>query len=741
MTFEALLKKNTLAALLHGLRLALNFLLIVALARILMPEQLGYYSYVISLVMFLSMPAEFGLSQLVIRETTRLTAEGKWARLKGLWRWANQFVGVTSLAFGLLGVGIAVWLAPVTPALRADVLLWGLLLVPLNALGSVRAGALRGLERLFGGMLPEYVIRPGLLLLIVLAAATVTEITAEKAMVFHVMTAAVAFLMGAIYLQRVKPQAVTAPLPPTYDRRSWLHSAIAFGLMNGSAILIMQVDLLVLGAMATSEDVGIYKATAQMASLVAFGLTAINLAAAPYYSKYANQPQILQRLAYANVRIAGALAAPVLLAFWFMGDSILALCFGSAFERGYSVLVILAIGQMVNVATGSVGLLLAMTGYEKAIARITLWMALGNGLLAVLLIPLWGIEGAAAASTVITIVNNLLQFRMMRRSLRIDSSLLGAMSLRTERAKGKRPNFFIIGFEKCGTSALAAWLLQHPAVFMPWLKEPHFFCRAGGCLHRAWRDVAHYERLFANATSQHETVGEASVDYIYADGAVPALLRYAPQAKLIVMLRNPVDMAVSLHADHLAAMQEDEKDFSRAWALQAARARGLHVPSLCIDPDMLQYAKHCRLGLLVERLLQAAPREQCHFIFFEDLKTAPQAAWQAVLEFLDLANDGRTEFPVIRAAAVRTRKNIGRWILQIHRLKNRFFPHFYYGISMLGWLDCLTLEDIPPSPLAPEMRARLTEHFRPDVEKLAALLGRDLSCWLRAYDVPENAAA
>jgi hypothetical protein len=108
----------------------------------------------------------------------------------------------------------------------------------------------------------------------------------------------------------------------------------------------------------------------------------------------------------------------------------------------------------------------------------------------------------------------------------------------------RKPNFFIIGAAKCGTTSLSVWLGGHPQIFMSSMKEPHFFNNDD---RQAIRTLDDYEALFWSATEEHIAIGEASVWYLSSADAVPAILQYQPEAKFIVMLRNPVEMAPALH--------------------------------------------------------------------------------------------------------------------------------------------------------------------------------------------------
>ena len=134
------------------------------------------------------------------------------------------------------------------------------------------------------------------------------------------------------------------------------------------------------------------------------------------------------------------------------------------------------------------------------------------------------------------------------------------------------PDFFIIGAPKCGTNALYSYLGGHPHVFMPALKEPQYFCHDFPGLAQV-RNQDDYTRLFEVAPAG-AVLGEASVWYLYSEVAVPAIRAANPATKLIVILRNPIDAAYSLHTQFLRSLKETEDDFEAAWNLQEPRHHG-----------------------------------------------------------------------------------------------------------------------------------------------------------------------
>jgi hypothetical protein len=290
----------------------------------------------------------------------------------------------------------------------------------------------------------------------------------------------------------------------------------------------------------------------------------------------------------------------------------------------------------------------------------------------------------------------------------------------------RRPDFFIPGAPKCGTTALADWLAAHPRVYMSPRKEPHYFN------HRhmpVTRTRAEYEALFAGAGPEHIAVGEASTYYLYASEAIPAILDYAPQARFVVALRNPFEMAPALHGECLRQGWENVRDFATAWRLQPRRRAGEKLSRVVrADPDRLQYGAQCLLGAQLARLYAQVPRERVLPVLLEDMRGDAGGVYRRVQAFLGLPDDGRSAFPVANAAA-RTRSLwLSRLIRAGSRLRDGMGIRADWGVA--ARLRRLNGAPAARPPLAADVAAELRAFFAEDVAQLSALLRRDLSHWL-----------
>ncbi len=301
------------------------------------------------------------------------------------------------------------------------------------------------------------------------------------------------------------------------------------------------------------------------------------------------------------------------------------------------------------------------------------------------------------------------------------------------------PDFFIIGAPKCGTTALAQYLSEHPSVFFCVPKEPFFWAtdhlKARGIndLH----SLEDYLGLFATADPvRHRSIGEGSTTYLQSHAAVAEILKFRPDAKFIVMLRNPIDVVHGMHGELMRHFAEDETDFEKAWALQADRAAGKHVPANDRFAHQLQYHDVASFAPQLRRLFDQVPEHRRRIILFDDFIQDARTVYHDTLNFLGLPDDGRSEFPKVNAAGNYRMQSLGRLAHHPPAIiagPVKLFRAWYIrrGGRMKQMLHRLVQKESPRESLRPVFREHLKNVFRDDIEQTSQLLGRDLTEWTR----------
>ncbi len=296
----------------------------------------------------------------------------------------------------------------------------------------------------------------------------------------------------------------------------------------------------------------------------------------------------------------------------------------------------------------------------------------------------------------------------------------------------RRPNFFIVGAPKCGTTAMTTYLRDHPQIFMPLQKEPHYFAEDYPIFREVWTEKQ-YLHLFRSADSSHLAVGEASVWYLYSDHALPRIKAFAPDARIIVQVRNPVDLVYSYHSQALRALNEDVDDFWSAWQLQSERRAGRHIPPTCRMPQLLQYEAHGQLGTYVRRLLTIFPAEQVHVVVFDDLVADSRRVYCDTLAFLGVPDDGRLTFRRVNEHMAVRSQRVARVLQRPPRLVRwAIRQRTRLGIRPMGLLKQARLANwqaAQRAPMPPDVRRELIAVFSAEIDLLEQLLHRDLSQW------------
>lgn len=301
----------------------------------------------------------------------------------------------------------------------------------------------------------------------------------------------------------------------------------------------------------------------------------------------------------------------------------------------------------------------------------------------------------------------------------------------------RTPDLFIVGAPKSGTTSLYEYLKGHPDVFMSVVKEPCYFSRdlalddSGNFLVYG-RDETHYYDLFNDAGSA-KRAGEGSTRYLYSLDA-PTLIREAqPDAFVIAMLRNPVEMIQSLHAHKLAAGTEDEPNFEKALALETDRDAGRNIPKHS-NPKLATYRDRAMFADQLERWIETFGRERVHVGILEDMIRNPAAEFRKVLEFLQVDPNWQPEsFTAYNTAH-------GARSVFVRRVLNGKVPQWFVWRAMPRVVgDTRTRElvrdfrhswfhrrPIRKGTMRPQLRRQLEDEFMPDVARVSQMLGRDL---------------
>lgn len=302
---------------------------------------------------------------------------------------------------------------------------------------------------------------------------------------------------------------------------------------------------------------------------------------------------------------------------------------------------------------------------------------------------------------------------------------------------GGRPNFFIVGATRCGTTSMYEYLRTHPGVFMPGLKEPYYF---GSDLHFRRKRISldRYLLLFRESAGK-KAVGEASPMYVYSKTSAEEIKRFNRNARIIIMLRDPVEQMYSAHSKNVSSGFENLPDFWAALAAEGERVPWRGIPPGCQIVETLHYRKVARYRDQVARYLKAFGREGVHFVLLDDLVEDPRWAYAGVLRFLELDERSMPQRFEVHNENKSTRSGLAN--LSVHLLSEAVARNL--GAVSDSLLDATyskvlvrarrlvegNYRKVPRRAMDPGLRERLCREYAKEVESLGALIDRDLGNW------------
>jgi len=279
------------------------------------------------------------------------------------------------------------------------------------------------------------------------------------------------------------------------------------------------------------------------------------------------------------------------------------------------------------------------------------------------------------------------------------------------------PNFLIIGEMKCGTTSMANYLMAHPDAFVHPEKELRFFD------YRWERGLAWYDSCFTPPPGS-TAVGEATPTYLFNPVARERIARSCPRAKLVVMVRNPVDRAYS-HYWHWRNREGERRSFASAIDDELSSPSAQFVEWNPEDPGGYQYLARGAYIRSLAALCRVIPRAQVLVVVMEDLAAEPAGTFRAVCRHLGIDSELVPEAVggVWNGYAHVHHRGLLDMLLRIRahrvlpdRVARAVFRRTYQT-------------DVRPPPIGPALRARLVDHFSTDNAALADWLDRDLTIW------------
>lgn len=405
------------------LNAALGFATVVVFARLLPPENYGLYLLVLTIAQFLALPLQMGIPVLLTREIAVARAKNDQATLAGIRIWTRKIISWATIVLGGLVIGLyALVVAAGWPILQSfdwAIVLLVVALIPVISEMKRVMGQLNGYRKPAQSRVPDGVIRPTLLLVAGGAGLWLGWFSETGLIAVYLGSAALAALGGWILLRRAEAADPPYGGVPEIRAGAWWQSLKPLTLFAAAGTINTYADVLMLGAMDSTEAVAFYRVASQIVALALLVQVAVNAVLSPRLAALnaTDGHNMMQPLAVRGSRIAFAAALVFAGLLAIIGEAGFVRLFGTDYAMIYPLAMVLSVGTALNAVFGGTTILLNMTNREKRSATYALIAALANIALNLVLIPLLGAMGAALATVITIFAMQALAWRRVRLDL------------------------------------------------------------------------------------------------------------------------------------------------------------------------------------------------------------------------------------------------------------------------------------------------------------------------------------
>jgi len=379
------------------------------LARLLSPEEMGAYFLTLSLVSVAAIVAQFGLTQTIVKLVAESMGTDRPARARLAVSWVLRLTGLGALLVAcVLAFGGGSWVASrlfhseVMSQVMGLAAVWAVII----SFQQLMAEIFRGfhdirLATLFGGLVT------GLLGMLMFLGLWLYQGFSDlnQVMLLSIVAGFSSITLSSLILWK-KLGRLPEPTDAKLNVLEIIRISWPMWITNVSLLLLLQVDLWVMGYFRSPEEVAVYGAASRMVGLLTLPLLIVNSIIPPIIAEMYAQRKLndLEKTLRKVATITSVPSLIILMLFGVYGESILALVYGGYYKAGADILSILCVGQIVNVLTGSCGLLMTYTGHQKAFMKMALLVGLFSVVVMCLLVPLYGGVGASIATAAQVII-------------------------------------------------------------------------------------------------------------------------------------------------------------------------------------------------------------------------------------------------------------------------------------------------------------------------------------------------
>ncbi len=406
------------------LGLGLIFLNQALLARLMGVKGYGNYTVIFTWLNFLTVFSMIGFDTSVLRFYPSLNAKQQWGKLKGFLRFTKRIILLLALVSSIAMLLFLLYSSNSYSISFSEALFWAVFLLPFLAFINYYSAVLRALQRIKTSLLPFYILIPVSVSVacIIYYVLNNEQLKVDAAMLIYLCCAIVVcvFISGKL---RKELRSQVRDVEPAYERKKWFAVSVTLFIITIITLVLKRVDILFISYYFGNTRAGIYAVAAMISSFVPFGLSVVDYVFAPRISELfeSRQQDKLQSMITNSSKIILIITLPITFIMIVFGKFILQL-FGEAFVASYLPLIILSAGQLVNAWTGMVAALMTMTGNQKIYLLVYVFAGILDVSLNFILVPSYGMTGAAIASAVSLAVLNLAMYFIVKKKLHIKVS-------------------------------------------------------------------------------------------------------------------------------------------------------------------------------------------------------------------------------------------------------------------------------------------------------------------------------
>lgn len=405
----------------------------VLLVRILGKVEYGVYSYVLSLIYVLIIPIESGLTNLLIRETAKGTINDRPDLISGIWRWSFLITIIICSILIIIAAFGMFWSIERFDNLEKSSFIWTITIILSQSILLLASAALRGLNKITLGQLPDLIILPGFFIIFIslFFLFVPSMLNANISLALRAASTIVASVFSIVFISKKTPKIVQET-KPTYQKEIWTSSAIPLGLSNGLGMVKTRISILLMAFFVTADQIGTFQVAVSTAALTSLILNAVDATVAPQFASLFIQGRrrTLQKLVLISTRIVFIFNVIMTVIFIIFGQILLELVFGVELVEAYSTILIIMAGQMVNSFFGPVPTLLNMTGHEKDVMKVIGFSSVINIIITLILTPRFGIMGGAISTASSLAFAQLIMAVIVNKRLGIVSHAIGRINSR-----------------------------------------------------------------------------------------------------------------------------------------------------------------------------------------------------------------------------------------------------------------------------------------------------------------------